>query len=208
MIIDNLPAIPSTVTTGDELPIERGTTTYKIDYAALAAAILAKLGGDPVTIEHGGHGQTTAAAGLAALGGVAIANIINNLTSTATNKPLSAAQGKVLNDNMALIAKAYSTSKFCSNAEGTLTLDVPAGKYLIQYIGKTQTHDQFISLAVDDAEAADLGYGGMHIGTNSGNKVITAVSGAVIKTYATAHTIELSYSANWYRVALIVLAIQ
>ena len=40
MIIDNLPTIPSTVTTGDELAVERGTTTYKIDYNALAAAIL------------------------------------------------------------------------------------------------------------------------------------------------------------------------
>ena len=52
MIIDNLPTIPSTVTTGDELPIERGTTTYKIDYNALAAAILAqavKKTGDTMT---------------------------------------------------------------------------------------------------------------------------------------------------------------
>ena len=42
MIIDSLPSLPSTVTTGDELPVERGTTTYKIDYNALAAAILDK----------------------------------------------------------------------------------------------------------------------------------------------------------------------
>jgi hypothetical protein len=52
MIIDNLPTIPSTVTTGDELAVERGTTTYKIDYDALAAAILAqavKKTGDTMT---------------------------------------------------------------------------------------------------------------------------------------------------------------
>ena len=42
MIIDNLPTIPSTVTTGDEFPVERGTTTYKIDYNALETAILDK----------------------------------------------------------------------------------------------------------------------------------------------------------------------
>lgn len=41
MIIDNLASLPSTITTGDELPVERGTTTYKIDYNALASAILA-----------------------------------------------------------------------------------------------------------------------------------------------------------------------
>lgn len=42
MIIDNLPTIPSAVTAGDELAVERGTTTYKVDYNALAAAILAQ----------------------------------------------------------------------------------------------------------------------------------------------------------------------
>lgn len=41
MIIDNLTSLPSTITAGDELPVERGTTTYKIDYNALASAILA-----------------------------------------------------------------------------------------------------------------------------------------------------------------------
>jgi len=40
-IIDNLPAI-TTPASGDELPIERGTTVYKIDYNQLAAAILAQ----------------------------------------------------------------------------------------------------------------------------------------------------------------------
>ena len=40
-IIDTLPAL-TTPTTGDEMPIERGTTVYKIDYNQLAAAILAQ----------------------------------------------------------------------------------------------------------------------------------------------------------------------
>lgn len=64
MIIDNLPTIPSTVTTGDELAVERGTTTYKIDYNALAEAILNRLGAGTdgiVDITHGGTGDTTAA---------------------------------------------------------------------------------------------------------------------------------------------------
>jgi len=67
MIIDSLQALPSTVTTGDELPVERGTTTYKIDYDALATAIIGKLGGDPVTVAHGGTGVTTLPALLAGL---------------------------------------------------------------------------------------------------------------------------------------------
>ena len=53
--------------------------------------------GDPVTISHGGTGETTAAAALAALGGVAVTDIVNNLTSTSTTAPLSANMGKVLN---------------------------------------------------------------------------------------------------------------
>lgn len=57
MIIDGLPLLGAPAS-GDEIPIERGTTTYKIDYDALAAAIISKLGGDPVTAEHGGTGLT------------------------------------------------------------------------------------------------------------------------------------------------------
>lgn len=37
-IIDTLPAL-TTPTTGDELPIERGTTVYKVDYSALKSQI-------------------------------------------------------------------------------------------------------------------------------------------------------------------------
>lgn len=42
MIIDRLLTIPSAPASGDELPIERGTNAYKIDYNALADAIVAK----------------------------------------------------------------------------------------------------------------------------------------------------------------------
>lgn len=62
MIIDNLQALPSAAAAGDELAIERGTTTYKIDYNALAAAILNKLGAGSdgiVDITHGGTGAAT-----------------------------------------------------------------------------------------------------------------------------------------------------
>ena len=63
MIIDNLASLPSTITTGDELPVERGTTTYKIDYNALAAAILARLGAGSdniVDVANGGTGANNA----------------------------------------------------------------------------------------------------------------------------------------------------
>ena len=60
MIIDNLTSLPSTITTGDELPVERGTTTYKIDYNALASAILARLGAGSDNIVDVAHGGTKA----------------------------------------------------------------------------------------------------------------------------------------------------
>lgn len=48
MIIDDLPALTSPQS-GDELPIERGSYAYKIDYNALASAILGKIGASSLT---------------------------------------------------------------------------------------------------------------------------------------------------------------
>lgn len=61
MIVDNLQTLPSAPDSGDEIVVERGIIAYKIDYDALATAILGKLGGDPVTLAHGGTGAVTAA---------------------------------------------------------------------------------------------------------------------------------------------------
>ena len=98
MIIDGLPALPTSPTTGDELPIERGTDTYKIDYNALASAIISKLGGDPVAIAHGGTGATTSENALINLGAFASANVYNGLDKTVSGFALDARQGKCLND--------------------------------------------------------------------------------------------------------------
>lgn len=59
--IHELSALPSAPATGNVLAIDTGTVTYKIDYNALANAIISKLGGDPVTVGHGGTGAITAA---------------------------------------------------------------------------------------------------------------------------------------------------
>lgn len=76
----NIGALPSdysglsaltTPATGDILPVERSGTTYKIDYDALAAAILSRLGAGSdniVDVANGGTGAATAAAALLALG--------------------------------------------------------------------------------------------------------------------------------------------
>lgn len=68
MQIHELEALGRAPATGDKLVIDTGTVTAKLDYDALATAIINKLGGDPVTIAHGGTGATSAAAARNALG--------------------------------------------------------------------------------------------------------------------------------------------
>lgn len=82
-----------------------GEANYRLMTEATGQRIAAALEslvnlGDPVTIAHGGTGASTAAAALAALGGVAVTDIVDNLSSTATNKPLSANMGKTLSDKV------------------------------------------------------------------------------------------------------------
>lgn len=68
MQIHELNALGRSPTNGDQLVIDTGDVTAKLDYDALATAIISKLGGDPVTIAHGGTGATSVAAARNALG--------------------------------------------------------------------------------------------------------------------------------------------
>lgn len=68
MQIHELEALGRAPATGDKLVIDTGEVTAKLDYDALATAIINKLGGDPVTIAHGGTGATSVAAARNALG--------------------------------------------------------------------------------------------------------------------------------------------
>lgn len=60
MQIHELEALGRAPATGDKLVIDTGELTAKIDYDALATAIISNLGGDPVAIAHGGTGATSA----------------------------------------------------------------------------------------------------------------------------------------------------
>lgn len=132
-----LTALPQSPANGDTLVVQSNNTNYKIDYSALASAIISQLGtSGVVSIAHGGTGSTTAANALTALGAVSgvkgnsestyrngnvnitaanigaltSSDIVNDLTSSATDKPLSANMGKALND-----AIAQSTAKAVIN---------------------------------------------------------------------------------------------
>ncbi len=94
MIIDALTTLPSNPTTGDELPIERGTDTYKIDYDTLATAIINKLG----TV-------------------LKPSDVVNDLNSTDPTKVLAAPQGKALNDMM----PKSTTLSITPNATGLIS---------------------------------------------------------------------------------------
>lgn len=50
MIIDNLNTLPTPVQSTDEIPVERGTSTYKMTMDMLATALLAGMQIVPVTI--------------------------------------------------------------------------------------------------------------------------------------------------------------
>lgn len=91
MIIDGLPTL-ATPATGDEIPIERGTTTYKIDYNALATAIISKLG-DPVGVGHGGSGLTASPSLLVNLASAAAANVMQASPRPGVTGTLPASHG-------------------------------------------------------------------------------------------------------------------
>ena len=60
MQIHEYPSIPQAPADADVLAIEVNGITYKVSKAVLAAAIIDKLGGDPVTVAHGGTGSSSA----------------------------------------------------------------------------------------------------------------------------------------------------
>ena len=149
MIIDNLTSLPSTITTGDELPVERGTTTYKIDYNALASAILARLGAGSdniVDVAHGGTDAATAAAARTNLG-ITPANIgaalvsynysgnIDNLFDTGMYYMIGATgTGGIQDDGklfgMLLVVKNGSSSRAVQLHVGLFTLGVEFRVYI------------------------------------------------------------------------------
>lgn len=69
----------NTVASGNVFAIDTDNGTFKIDYDVLAAAIINQLGGDPVTIAHGGTGATSAAA---AKGNLGLGTATNNVRFT------------------------------------------------------------------------------------------------------------------------------
>lgn len=121
----NVGALPSdysglsaltTPSTGDILPIEHSGTTYKIDYNALAAAILARLGAGSdniVDVANGGTGAATAADAAKNITGLTWDLSTNNTTDSWV--PVIAS-GKLQHR---VIPAAYNSTPLAVSAGGT-----------------------------------------------------------------------------------------
>lgn len=147
-IINDLPVM-STPASGDELPIERGTTVYKIDYNALAAAIIAQqaltgvkgnaensyrtgdvnltpanLGAlatsDIIDITHGGTGQSTQ-------DGMRNAVFYNTTTTGISSYPTTAGVWRVTGTLPAGMPSG-------ANAYGVLTIVGAGGYFTHRYV--------------------------------------------------------------------------
>lgn len=106
--IDQLPTTPHTPTTGDNMVIDDGNGPYKIDYVALADAIIARAAANDLN-------TTIAGKLLDARQGKALndrklnnANVYNGLDKTAAGYALDARQGKALKDISDALAASVS----------------------------------------------------------------------------------------------------
>ena len=103
MIIDNLPSISLPVQSTDEIPIERGTTTNKVAVSGLMNGVL----------------KTS--------------DVVNSLTSTATDKPLSANMGKELANLGNVVSGTVSGQVNVETGTATAigTIDLTKGTWFI-----------------------------------------------------------------------------
>lgn len=180
-IINDLPVM-STPASGDELPIERGTTVYKIDYNALAAAIIAQQALTGVKGNAEGSYRT---------GNVNLTPA--NIGAVATGIIGSIYQNSVLPSGSA------------SSVAGTLTVAVPAGSYLVIFGGHTQARNKTVYMHISETYAIwqkeslavtlpDVSGAAFHCGEQS-----------TFKTYNSATTITLTYSESWYFVYIMAI---
>lgn len=108
---------------GQYLAVDDGTATYKIDYDALAAAIIAQAGLGAAAGKAVANNLTTDTDGyvldarqgkalqdeLDSLGDAADASVANNLTTAGSGYVLDARQGKTLNEAISAVSDALNT---------------------------------------------------------------------------------------------------
>lgn len=126
-IINDLPVM-STPASGDELPIERGTTVYKIDYNALAAAIIAQqsltgVKGNAESTYRTGNVNLTPA-NLGAVAASAIIDISHGGTGQSTQDGM---RNAVFYNTSTTGISSYPTTTGLFRTTGTLPAGMPSG---------------------------------------------------------------------------------
>lgn len=127
--IGDLSTIPQAPADADVLAIEVNGVTYKVSKSVLAAAILAQLGGDPVTVAHGGTGATTAAAAR------------TNLSVPSTSEMEDAIQQSTARE--IVTGSNIQSSVSIPNGEGTVcsTVSLTSGVWLVIGSGDWAVND-------------------------------------------------------------------
>lgn len=116
IIIDNLPALSGAPTTGDEIPIERSSAAYKIDYSALASAIRSKVSPASGTKQFGSIAANSATNDTISIGKTLSSANYFVLTETVTGNIAVGIQEKTTTS-----FKMYIRNNTSSAATGTVT---------------------------------------------------------------------------------------
>lgn len=93
----------------------------------------------------------------------------------------------------------YSNSKFTDNAVGSISIEIPKGKYLILFGGTTQSSEKIIKMKIGEGAPWSHEYIQIYTPINGTAQTYSA-SRAAIKTFSTSNTntVTLSYEENWY----------
>lgn len=125
------PALPQDPVQGDSLVIQHGNNTFKIDYSALAAAIISQLGTNGiVSILYGGTDANNAADARSNLG-------LGNVNNTSdTDKPVSTATQQALNDKVS-VSEQQLTSEQKEQVQANIGVEIATMAEVRAYLGIT-----------------------------------------------------------------------
>lgn len=111
-----------------------------------------------------------------------ISDVVNNLTSTSTTQPLSAAQGKALNDANAKYATAQAFSNAAYGSWKRVELEVPEGTYIVYRSVYAVTSTDTLSEGVRLASSTNLAT--YTVGIGNANRLDLLNASAATTLYA------------------------
>ena len=153
------------------------------------------------------------------------ADVVNNLTSTATNKPLSAYQGKVLNDRLTPIGGGYISNYTVLATSYTAGTKVKVASFTVSKAGlyiwsprfrSTLSRDGYMSAVIGDNNTPQYSVGAYNTSvtqTGAGGGVVASMSGMAFYSLAANTTYYVWFESNvsgsgvntfnWYSLVMI-----